>query len=163
MLFAFGTEVWSVASRAVWQHGPALLFLAASLHALLRTTQSSDAAAGALLCLAILTRSTNVLLAVPLVAWAAVPSPRRLVALAAGAAPPALLHAAYAWHYWGSPLSLAQPVGPQGFTGDMAQGLAGILVGRTGKRGDVLKIRPPLVFTNEHSELVVAALDRILG
>jgi 4-aminobutyrate aminotransferase-like enzyme len=40
---------------------------------------------------------------------------------------------------------------------------AGILVGRTGKRGDVLNIRPPLVFTNEHSELVVAALDRILG
>jgi 4-aminobutyrate aminotransferase-like enzyme len=40
---------------------------------------------------------------------------------------------------------------------------AGILVGRTGKRGDVLKIRPPLVFTDEHSELVVAALDRILG
>jgi len=40
---------------------------------------------------------------------------------------------------------------------------AGILVGRTGKRGDVLKIRPPLVFTDEHAELLVTALDRILG
>ena len=38
----------------------------------------------------------------------------------------------------------------------------GILVGLTGKNEDVLKIRPPLVFTSEHSELLVAALDRIL-
>ena len=39
----------------------------------------------------------------------------------------------------------------------------GILVGLTGKRDDVLKIRPPLVFTDEHAELLVTALDRILG
>ena len=39
----------------------------------------------------------------------------------------------------------------------------GILVGRTGKHGDVLKIRPPLVFGDEHGELLVGALDRILG
>jgi 4-aminobutyrate aminotransferase-like enzyme len=38
-----------------------------------------------------------------------------------------------------------------------------ILVGRTGKHGDVLKIRPPLAFTDEHAELLVGALDRILG
>jgi 4-aminobutyrate aminotransferase-like enzyme/Ser/Thr protein kinase RdoA (MazF antagonist) len=40
---------------------------------------------------------------------------------------------------------------------------AGILVGLTGEHDDVLKIRPPLVFTDEHSELLVEALDRILG
>jgi 4-aminobutyrate aminotransferase-like enzyme/Ser/Thr protein kinase RdoA (MazF antagonist) len=39
----------------------------------------------------------------------------------------------------------------------------GILVGRTGRGGDVLKIRPPLVFTDEHSELLVSALDSTLG
>jgi 4-aminobutyrate aminotransferase-like enzyme len=39
----------------------------------------------------------------------------------------------------------------------------GILVGRTGKHGDVLKIRPPLVFADEHAELLVGTLDRILG
>ena len=38
----------------------------------------------------------------------------------------------------------------------------GILVGLTGKRGDVLKIRPPLVFADEHADLLVAALDRML-
>ena len=40
---------------------------------------------------------------------------------------------------------------------------AGILVGRTGRDGEVLKVRPPLVFTDEHAELLVTALDRILG
>jgi 4-aminobutyrate aminotransferase-like enzyme/Ser/Thr protein kinase RdoA (MazF antagonist) len=39
----------------------------------------------------------------------------------------------------------------------------GILVGLTGKHENVLKIRPPLVFTDEHAELLVAALDRALG
>jgi 4-aminobutyrate aminotransferase-like enzyme len=38
----------------------------------------------------------------------------------------------------------------------------GILVGLTGKHDDVLKIRPPLVFTDEHADLLVAALDRVL-
>lgn len=40
---------------------------------------------------------------------------------------------------------------------------AGILVGRTGRDGEVLKIRPPLVFGEEHAELLVTALDAILG
>ena len=39
----------------------------------------------------------------------------------------------------------------------------GVLVGLTGKHDDVLKIRPPLAFRDEHAELVVAALDRALG
>jgi 4-aminobutyrate aminotransferase-like enzyme/Ser/Thr protein kinase RdoA (MazF antagonist) len=39
----------------------------------------------------------------------------------------------------------------------------GVLVGLTGKDREVLKIRPPLVFADEHTELLVAALDRILA
>jgi 4-aminobutyrate aminotransferase-like enzyme len=35
---------------------------------------------------------------------------------------------------------------------------AGVLINRTGPRGDVLKIRPPLVFTAEHVYLLVDAL-----
>ncbi|MFL5943566.1 MAG: aminotransferase class III-fold pyridoxal phosphate-dependent enzyme [Gaiellaceae bacterium] len=38
----------------------------------------------------------------------------------------------------------------------------GILVGVTGKRDDVLKIRPPLVFGDEHADLLAVALDRVL-
>ncbi|HZT53417.1 MAG TPA: aminotransferase class III-fold pyridoxal phosphate-dependent enzyme, partial [Gaiellaceae bacterium] len=39
----------------------------------------------------------------------------------------------------------------------------GVLVGRTGRHGDVLKIRPPLVFADEHVALLVSALDRVLS
>jgi 4-aminobutyrate aminotransferase-like enzyme/aminoglycoside phosphotransferase (APT) family kinase protein len=38
----------------------------------------------------------------------------------------------------------------------------GVLVGLTGPNDDVLKIRPPLVFEDEHAELLVQALDRLL-
>jgi 4-aminobutyrate aminotransferase-like enzyme/Ser/Thr protein kinase RdoA (MazF antagonist) len=38
----------------------------------------------------------------------------------------------------------------------------GILIGRTGPRGDVLKIRPPLVFEEEHAVMLVGALRRAL-
>jgi 4-aminobutyrate aminotransferase-like enzyme/Ser/Thr protein kinase RdoA (MazF antagonist) len=39
---------------------------------------------------------------------------------------------------------------------------AGILIGRTGPRGDVLKIRPPLVFREEHVAVLVAGLRTAL-
>jgi len=38
----------------------------------------------------------------------------------------------------------------------------GILIGRTGRAGNVLKIRPPLVFGDEHSDLLVKALERAI-
>lgn len=40
---------------------------------------------------------------------------------------------------------------------------AGVLIGRTGPRDDVLKIRPPLVFRDEHADMLVAALDAALA
>jgi 4-aminobutyrate aminotransferase-like enzyme len=39
----------------------------------------------------------------------------------------------------------------------------GVLIGRTGPRNDVLKIRPPLVFGEEHVSVLVAALDEALA
>ena len=39
----------------------------------------------------------------------------------------------------------------------------GVLIGGEGKFGNVLKIRPPIVFTQEHAEIAVAALDRALA
>ena len=58
--------------------------------------------------------------------------------------------------------------GVQLSSGDLAEHVAdelreqGILVGLTGKHEDVLKIRPPLVFADEHAELLVWALAKIL-
>jgi 4-aminobutyrate aminotransferase-like enzyme len=39
----------------------------------------------------------------------------------------------------------------------------GILLGATGPAGNVLKIRPPLVFGREHADLLLAALDEVLA
>ena len=39
----------------------------------------------------------------------------------------------------------------------------GVLIGRTGPRDDVLKIRPPLVFDDEHVDVLAAALDAALS
>ncbi len=38
----------------------------------------------------------------------------------------------------------------------------GVLVGTTGRQGNVLKIRPPLVITREEAEVLVSTLDRVL-
>jgi 4-aminobutyrate aminotransferase-like enzyme len=40
---------------------------------------------------------------------------------------------------------------------------AGILIGRTGPRDDVLKIRPPLVFGDEHAAMLVAGVSNALA
>jgi 4-aminobutyrate aminotransferase-like enzyme len=39
----------------------------------------------------------------------------------------------------------------------------GVLIGRTGRDGNVLKIRPPLVFGDQHAELLVAAVSDALA
>ncbi len=46
----------------------------------------------------------------------------------------------------------------------MLNGLAehGVLAGLTGPRGDVLKIRPPLIWQAEHVGLLVDRLDAVL-
>ncbi|HEY69148.1 MAG TPA: aminotransferase class III-fold pyridoxal phosphate-dependent enzyme [Anaerolineae bacterium] len=39
----------------------------------------------------------------------------------------------------------------------------GVLIGRSGPHGNVLKIRPPLVFQPEHADLLIEAIDRSLA
>ena len=39
----------------------------------------------------------------------------------------------------------------------------GILISATGPAGNVLKVRPPLVFQREHADLLLQTLDDVLG
>jgi 4-aminobutyrate aminotransferase-like enzyme len=39
----------------------------------------------------------------------------------------------------------------------------GILISATGPAGNVLKIRPPLVFQREHADLLLETLDEVLA
>jgi 4-aminobutyrate aminotransferase-like enzyme len=39
----------------------------------------------------------------------------------------------------------------------------GVLIGTTGRQGNVLKVRPPLVITGEEAEMLVITLDGVFG
>lgn len=80
--FAFATSAWSIASRAMWQHTPSLLFVAVSLWlgaclcwpgdrfgASTRIARSAAAGLGASLACAVVARPTNVWLAGALAVW----------------------------------------------------------------------------------------------
>ncbi len=79
VLFALGTCMWSVASQALWMHGPACLWVCWGLYALLPASGAPDgkraAWAGFCLGLAVLTRPTTALFG--LAAGAALLSGRR--------------------------------------------------------------------------------------
>ena len=57
------------------------------------------------------------------------------------------------------------PPGQAGIGRAVANGLRrrGVLVGATGPRLNVIKIRPPLVFSEAHADRVAAALDATLA
>jgi hypothetical protein len=128
LLYGFATELWSVASRALFQHGPALLFLSAGLYLLVRGGPAATAVSGLALALGVAARPTNVALFLPLAAYVGIRDRRRLPSFVGFATIPMVLQALYSWRYWGSPLSLAQPVAAANFAGNPFQGLAGLLV-----------------------------------
>jgi hypothetical protein len=80
-LFAFCTSAWSTGSRALWQHGPSMLVLAAALYIVLLAARRPGLAPWIALplLLACLTRPTNYLHAVLLFLAGAVQSRRALL------------------------------------------------------------------------------------
>jgi len=119
LVFAFGTTAWSVASRALWQHGPSLLLLFVALWLVLELRDQAgvdpDPAAeggapgglgrerpaarwvggalGVVLTFAVVTRPTNAVPAVALVAWVAWSRRAVLVPVVVGAVRGAALSA----------------------------------------------------------------------
>jgi len=127
LVYAFGTTVWSVASRAMLQHGPSVLFLSVALWALLRGG-SAVPWAGLALGLAVIGRPATVAIAAPLALYVLRYERRRFLPFCAAAIPPALFHLWYAGVYWGSPFSTAQAVSAANFGGHLGTGLAGLLI-----------------------------------
>ena len=129
--YAFGTCVWSVTSRGLFQHGPSLLLQTIALWLLARGGRTSAAWSGLFLGLAIVNRPMNALVAAPLalVVWSK--HRKSLPGFLAFAALPLALRSAYAWAWWGSPFSLAQAdpfPAVSNFGGNVARGLAGLLL-----------------------------------
>ena len=98
LVYGLGTNAWTVASQALWQHGPGMLCLAFALYWLLRLERgggaASAAAAGAALGLAVTCRSLNVIPAAALGLYVLVHHRRYLLAFALP------LAAAGAWQAW---------------------------------------------------------------
>ena len=111
-IYAFGTSSWSVSSQALWQHGPGQLFLAMLLVCLVRGRHDERwlTYAGFAASAAVVMRSTNVLVAVPVLAWVLCTRPRLTARLILFALPPVAGLALYDLRYFGSIL------GPAGST-----------------------------------------------
>ncbi len=128
LLSFFGTEVWSVAGKGLFQHGPSLFFLTLALWLLLKERPWAMPVAGLSLGLAATIRPTNILIAAPLAFY-------RFKNLRLGRKTfltllilPVLLQTALSLSAWGDPFSLARNLVPAGFSGNALQGLAGLLL-----------------------------------
>jgi hypothetical protein len=126
--YFFGTTVWSVAGKGLFQHGPSLFFLTLALFLLARDRPRSTALAGFAIAMAVLNRPSNLLIALALTVFAVGYRRRGLARYFALAAIPATLHMLYAWTYFGTPLTSSQPITIGQFNGSWTEGLAGLLL-----------------------------------
>jgi hypothetical protein len=136
LIYAFGTEIWPVASRLLWQHGPSLLFLSAALACILAKDRRWTPLSGFFLGMAVWTRPANIVFAAPIALYLLLHERRRIWAFLALAAIPALLMAWYSHAYWGTITALGQGHRPgaqhgihhTGFQTPLLTGLSGVLL-----------------------------------
>ena len=132
LVYALGTPSFSTSSQALWEHGSAQLFVAATLFLLVRARADERRAdlAGLTLSLAVVSRIANVALAVPVAAYVAHAHLRRLPRFVLWALPPLAGLLVYQRVYFGSALRH----GHEGFLAahvwraPLWEGLAGLLV-----------------------------------
>lgn len=107
--YALGGCAWSIASQALYQHGPNMLMLSIGAWALARGDERRGAVvAGAALALATWMRPTSAVAVVVVAAWLALARRRALLPFVAGAALPLALLALYQWRWLGAPWETGQ-------------------------------------------------------
>ena len=140
-LYALGTSSLSESSQALWQHGASQLALTAALYCLVRgrTEGGWVAFAGFPLAFAVISRPTDVLLALPLGIYVLVHHRRHVWGFLLGALAPGFFQLWYNAVYFGDPfrvqffftLSTAVrglPLGAEAWSTPFWKGLAGILL-----------------------------------
>lgn len=107
LLYALGTSSLSVSSQELWQHGPAQLWLALTVYFLVRGIREPKAvpAAAGSLAMAIITRPSNLLIALPIGVYILMERRYTLRSCLLWALPPSLLFFGYNSIYFGSPFA----------------------------------------------------------
>jgi hypothetical protein len=97
LVYALGTSSLSMSSQALWQHGPSQLFLALALTCLVKGLRDERylAYAGLPMAAAVLMRSTDLLLVLPVVVWIVYAHRARAPGLVLWSLPPIAAAAAY--------------------------------------------------------------------
>jgi hypothetical protein len=108
LAYAVGSCAWSIASQALYQHGPNMLFVAAAAYALTRDDRRGAAWAGLALAAATWCRPTSAVYLIAVAAWLLRARRHAVVPFVAAAALPIALLALYQWHYLGSPWETGQ-------------------------------------------------------
>jgi hypothetical protein len=124
-VFLLGTEVFSVAGRGLWQHGPALLFINLALALLVRPRLV--AWSGFPLALAVCARPTVALLAVAVTGWVALRRRDALGTFLVGAALPATALTIYSAGWLGSPFAMGQLLDQSSFGRFSIEALLGLV------------------------------------
>ncbi|MEM6794952.1 MAG: glycosyltransferase family 39 protein [Acidobacteriota bacterium] len=129
---AFATSAWSVASRALWQHGPSMLFLSLALYVLLRARERASMAqyAGLYLGLAFAMRPTNALVVVVLTLFVLLQHREHFLRFMAWASVVAVPFVAYHVSVFGTPLPwyYSQGAGKWGLDARFFEAAAGTLI-----------------------------------
>jgi hypothetical protein len=135
LVYAFATAAWSVCSRTLWQHGPAILFLSIALAMIVTDKRRCIAVSGFFLIMAVWTRPSTILIVLPIATYVGLKKPRELVPFILGSLPPAIMMCVYSCSYFGSVLNLGQGRnivadmnGPDAVYGTGWVGLAGVLI-----------------------------------
>jgi dolichyl-phosphate-mannose-protein mannosyltransferase len=140
-VYALGTTSLSESSQALWQHGASQLALAAALYCLVRGRREArwTALAGFPLAVAIVSRPSDVLLAVPIGLYVLFHRPRQLAGFLLSGLPAAAFQLWYNATTFGNPFRVQfffsvttavreLPAGGGGWTTPMWDGLTGVLV-----------------------------------
>lgn len=104
LVYALGTSSLSMSSQGLWQHGPSQLFLSLALYFLVKGLDDRRylGYAGFPMAAAVVMRSTDLLIVLPVAAWIVYAHRSRARSLVLWALPPAAALAAYYLAYFGT-------------------------------------------------------------
>ncbi len=129
-IYAFTTNIWSVASQSLWQHAPSLCFLNLGILLLLTKKNYLILLAGIMIGFAVWNRPTNICFAITLIIYLMMADRKSVSFFCIGGTLPVLLMIWYANVYLGSFFEYRNTgvYGISAFNGNFINGLAGTLV-----------------------------------